>query len=296
MSEVILELRGVHKSFGRAGAKPVLTGVDLAISRGRVLGLLGKNGAGKTTLLKCALGLMRMSAGTATIFGEDSWNLSAEAKARIGYVPQKLEFQGWLKVRQTLAYFGSFYPRWNGVLVELLRERWELDAEARVGTLSAGQVQKLGLLVAMGHEPELLVLDEPAASLDPEARRAFLAAVVDIAADWRRTVILSTHLTSDLERVATDIVILKNGTVFYDGAMDDLKESVRSLVVTSDRALPSRADIPGVLAYEIMGNHAVITLAGVTPSLVDELERTYKADVEVRDLTLEDIFVEMHRG
>src|SRR5262245_52076766 len=139
MSDVILELSGVFKSFGKVEAKHVLKGVDLVVPRGRVVGLLGKNGAGKSTLLKCALGLMRTTSGTATVFGESSWDLSPETKARIGYVPQKLEFQAWMKVRHIIAYFGSFYPRWNSMLVESLRKRWELDADARVSTLSGGQ-------------------------------------------------------------------------------------------------------------------------------------------------------------
>ena len=292
MTETVLELHGVSKSFQK---KRVLERIDLSIKPGSVVGLLGKNGAGKTTLLKCALGLLKTDSGSSRIFGEDSWDLSGETKARIGYVPQKLNFYIWMKVRQMIAYYAAFYPRWNSPLTTSLLSRWELDPEARVGKLSEGQVQKLGLVLAMGHEPDLLILDEPAASLDPQARRTFLSALVEIAGDHNRTVILSTHLTSDLERVASDIVLLKSGFVSYSGSMDELKDSVRSVTLTTEGKRISGLELPGILSCEIHDNHAVITMKGVTDEMISGLESKYSATAEVRDLTLEDIFVEVHR-
>jgi ABC-2 type transport system ATP-binding protein len=293
VTDTVLELQGVSKSFKQ---QSVLERIDFSVSRGSVVGLLGKNGAGKTTLLKCALGLLKTTAGTSRIFGEDSWDLSAATKARIGYVPQKLDFYVWMKVRQMIAYYGAFYPAWNDALTSSLIRNWELDPESLIGKLSEGQVQKLGLILAMGHEPDLLILDEPAASLDPQARRTFLAAVVEIAGNHNRTVILSTHLTSDLERVASDIVLLKSGVISYSGSMDELKDSVKSLTLTTERALPAVLDLPGMLRCDVRGNHAVLTMQGVTPDTIRILESKYAATVETRDLTLEDIFVEVHRA
>src|SRR6185295_5368502 len=230
MPDAELEMKGVSKSFEKT---EVLRNIDLSVVRGRVVGLLGKNGAGKSTLLKCALGLMKPNSGTATIFGEDVWNLSGDAKARIGYVPQKISLYDWMRVRHMIAYYAAFYPSWNDGLTAELVKKWELPSDDRVGKLSEGQLQKLALVLALGHEPDLLILDEPAASLDPQARRTFLAAVVEIASNPNRTVILSTHLTSDLERVASDIVMLKSGVIQYSGSMDDLKESVKSIRLTA---------------------------------------------------------------
>ena len=292
MSEAILELIGITKSFD---GQPVLRGIDLAIPRGRVVGLLGKNGAGKTTLLKCALGLLKIDAGKATVFGESAWALSGPSKARIGYVPQRTELYGWMRVRQMIAYIAAFYPTWNSSLSSSLLKRWELNGEDRVGKLSEGQLQKLSLILAMGHEPELLILDEPAASLDPEARRTFLSAVIDVATHQNRTVILSTHITSDLERVASDVVMLKSGAVNYFGTMDDLKDSVKSLRLTARRAFPDHLDLPGVLNFRTDDHDALLTMRGVDDDLIHRLETTYAAKVEVRDLNLEDIFVEVHR-
>jgi ABC-2 type transport system ATP-binding protein len=228
--EGILELKGVTKSFG---SHTVLHGIDLAIPRGRVVGLLGKNGAGKTTLLKCALGLLRVDAGSASLFGENAWNVSGKTKSRIGYVPQRVDLYPWMRVRHMINYTAAFYPGWNRSLSSELLKRWELNEDDVVGKLSEGQLHKLGLILGMSHEPELLILDEPAASLDPQARRAFLSAVVEIASEENRTVVLSTHITSDLERVASDVALLKAGTVQYFGSLDDLKDSVKSLRLTT---------------------------------------------------------------
>ena len=221
MNEAAVELRGIVKSYG---SKRVLTGVDLSIPKGAVVGLLGTNGAGKTTLLKCALGLIRPQAGTARLLDEDAWSLSAQAKMRIGYVPQVVRLYPWMKVRHLIDYTAAFYPNWNPTLVERLTREWSIPLDDRVGPLSVGQLQKLAILLAIGHDPELLLLDEPAASLDPLARRQFLQMLIDIAEPGKRTVLFSTHITSDLERVADRVAILKSGRILWHGQLDDLKE------------------------------------------------------------------------
>ncbi len=185
-TQAVLRMRGVTKAYGK---KMVLDHLDLDVPAGTVLGLLGKNGAGKTTLIKCSLGLAKPQSGEVTILGEPAWELTGPTKSRLGYVPQVIQLYPWMKVRQVIAYTASFYPRWNQELIDRLLREWELPAEDRVGPLSVGQLQKLAILLALGHEPELLVLDEPAASLDPAARRSFLRTVLDITADGKRTVI-----------------------------------------------------------------------------------------------------------
>jgi ABC-2 type transport system ATP-binding protein len=221
MNDAAIELRGIVKSYGK---KQVLTGLDLAVPKGSVLGLLGTNGAGKTTLIKCALGLIRPQQGEARLLGEDSWNLSAEAKARISYVPQVVTLYPWMKVRHLIDYTAAFYPNWNHELVARLTEEWDIPREDRIGPLSVGQLQRVAILLALGHEPELLILDEPAASLDPLARRKFLQMIIELAEPGKRTVLFSTHITSDLERVADSVAILKSGRITWHGLLEDLKE------------------------------------------------------------------------
>ena len=165
-----LALQGVDVAFG---TQRVLHGLDWSLPTGQVVGLLGRNGAGKTTLLETLLGLREPDAGQALLFGQPSLALSDDARARIGYVPQRSDLFEWLTADQLLAYFRSFYPRWNTAKVDGLMARWDIARDKPIGKLSGGQQQRLSIVRALAHEPELLVLDEPVASLDPAGRRDF---------------------------------------------------------------------------------------------------------------------------
>lgn len=289
----VIQLRNVVKRYDN---RPVLDGVDLDVPRGAVLGLLGTNGAGKTTLIKCALGLVRPHEGECRVFGQDSWWLDADGKSRLGYVPQTVQLYPWMRVRHLLRYTASFYPRWDQPLVDRLVADWDLPPDQRVGTLSVGQQQKLSIVLAVGPSPELLVLDEPVASLDPLARRQFIQLVVDTASPGQgRTVLFSTHITSDLERVADRVAILRNGRIAYHGLLDDLKDSVKRLHVAAPDALPPRLDVPGTLHEHVAGREAVLSVHGDPAHAIANIERRWRgASVDVQDLNLEDIFLEMH--
>jgi ABC-2 type transport system ATP-binding protein len=283
----------LHKNFGD---KHVLRGIDLAVSSGTVLGLLGQNGSGKSTLLKCALGLLRLTSGQAAVLGDDAWRLSAATKARLGYVPQEVVSYPWMRVRQVIAYTAAFYPTWNQPLVDRLCLQWHLPLEDRTGILSTGQLQTLGIVLALGHEPELLILDEPVASLDPSARRQFLKTLLEIIDKPGRTVVFSTHITSDLERVANRVALLKEGQIAFHGELDELKERVKRLRITARGELPASFAVPGALHTEIGGNAATVSVASFDEHLVDDLRAAWNADVAVHDLNLEEIFVEMHQS
>jgi ABC-2 type transport system ATP-binding protein len=293
MNQPVMLVTNLRKQFG---TKEVLRGVNLEIEPGTVLGLLGANGSGKTTLIKCALGLLRATSGQPTIFGEDSWNLSAAAKARLGYVPQEVTSYPWMRVRQVIAYTAAFYPKWDGPFVNKLCERWHVPLEDRVGSLSTGQLQTVGILLALGHHPEFLVLDEPVASLDPSARRQFLRTLLETLEEQRQTILFSTHITSDLERVAQRVAILGNGEIRFHGELDELKDRVKRLRITARRELPSSFAVPGALRCEVTGSHATVSVADFDERLVTEMRETWDADVLVNDLNLEEIFVEMHDG
>jgi ABC-2 type transport system ATP-binding protein len=292
MSDTMLDLRGVSKSFGH---KLVLEEVDLTLPAGSVLGLVGKNGSGKTTLIKCALGLQRPQRGDVRILGEPACELSAAGKERLGYVPQKIDLYPWMNIRQITAYTGAFYPRWNKALVERLLREWELNPEDRVGLLSVGQTQKLAIVLALGHDPDLLVLDEPAASLDPVARRQFLETLLEMVG--ARTVLFSTHITSDLERVADRVAILKDGKIVYSSELDALKDSVKRLHVQASAPLPNGSfRVPGILHAKVTGNEAVVSVQDFTADLPERIAQQWSASVAVQDLNLEDIFLELHHG
>src|SRR4051812_25720448 len=293
MNEPVMRVEQLRKSFG---AKEVLRGIDLAIEPGTVLGLLGANGSGKTTLIKCALGLLRPTAGRVNVFSENSWDLTAGAKARLGYVPQEVTSYPWMRVRQVIAYTAAFYPRWNDAFVAKLCYQWHLPLEERVGSLSTGQLQTVGIVLALGHKPELLVLDEPVASLDPSARRQFLRTLLDLLQVHQQTILFSTHITSDLERVAQRVAILGDGKIRFDGELDDLKDRVKRLRISARHDLPASFAVPGSLRCEVVGSHATVSVADFDERLVNEMRQTWDAEVSVNDLNLEEIFVEMHDG
>jgi ABC-2 type transport system ATP-binding protein len=293
MNESVLQLDNLRKSFG---PKEVLGGIDLAIAPGTVLGLLGANGSGKTTLIKCALGLLRPTGGGARVFGENAWDLSAAAKARLGYVPQEVTSYPWMRVRQVVAYTAAFYAEWDQPFVDELCGRWHVPLEDRVGALSTGQLQTVGIVLALGHRPEFLVLDEPVASLDPSARRQFLRTVLEMLEDDKHTILFSTHITSDLERVAQRVAILGDGKVRFLGELDELKDRVKRLRITARRDLPASFAVPGALRCEVDGASATVSVANFDERLVADMRTTWEADVAVHDLNLEEIFVEMHDG
>lgn len=289
MTDHLLETRSLVKRFGK---RTVLSGCDLVVPTGSVTGLLGGNGAGKTTLLRCLLGLAKPDAGSALTFGEQAWDLSAAAKLRLGYVPQTPSLYGSMQVDRLIAYIGSFYPTWDHVLAERLREQWSIPATAYTGTLSPGETQRLALVLALAHRPELLVLDEPAASLDPVGRRQFLEAVVQ-SASAGVTVLLSTHLCSDLERVADRVAVLKGGRITVQAGVDELKEQVKRLRVSA--SLPRNLPVAGLLSRRDSEDGCVLAVHGDAEALRQRLVSDFAADVTVDNLGLEDIAVELLR-
>jgi ABC-2 type transport system ATP-binding protein len=202
----------------------VLTGVDLALQPGSVLGLIGRNGAGKSTLIRAMLGLLEPLAGTALVFGEPALKLSDATKARIAYVPQQPEALAWLTAQQMLDYVGRFYPRWDAAFVKATLARWQIQPNKLLAKLSPGERQRVDLIRALASQPELLVLDEPAAALDPVARRDLLREVALRAGEAGTTVLFSTHIVSDLERVASEVAFLHEGKLLMRCELDETKE------------------------------------------------------------------------
>jgi ABC-2 type transport system ATP-binding protein len=294
MPEPVINVRGLQKSYGRFRQKLVLKGVDLAVSPGTVMGLVGTNGEGKSTLIKCLLGLLKSTGGEMRVFGEDPWDLSPEAKARIGYVPQEPALLPWMTVRQQLTYAAAFFPSWDESFAAELVCQWGLPGDERLGSLSLGQKQKVAIVLALAHRPELLILDEPVASLDPVARRKFLESLMQATEDGERTVLFSTHITSDLERIASHVAMLKDGRIAVCEELDQLKDRVKRLRILAGQDLPRSFAIGGALRTEVQGRSALVAMASVDEGLVQELRTRWNADVSVEDLNLEEIFMEMH--
>jgi ABC-2 type transport system ATP-binding protein len=292
MSEPVAGTQNLGKRFG---SKEALIDVTAEVGPGDVIGVLGKNGAGKTTLLEVLLGFSAPSVGSSQVFGENSMTLSAQAKARIGFVPQQDELLGMLTGKQQYCLIAAFHERWDSALVERLVTDWEVPMDRVIQTLSVGERQKLSVLLALGHHPDLLVLDEPVASLDPIARRRFFQELFDIAASTTRAVLFSSHIVSDLERTANKVWIIKDGRLYWQGDVDALKESVVRLHVRGKTPLPLDIPVPHRLASRVEGNRATVAVAHWSSVQRDALAEELKADIDVEPLGLEEIFIELHK-
>jgi ABC-2 type transport system ATP-binding protein len=289
MTSPIVHINAVSKAFG---GQPVLQGLDWRIAPGKVIGLLGRNGAGKSTLIECVLGLREPDAGGITLFGEPAGALSEAARARIGYVPQQSDLYEWLTPLQMLEYFKVLYPRWNDAKVQGLMQRWGFGPDLcnkQIGRLSGGEKQRLSIVRALAHEPELLVLDEPVASLDPVGRRDFLRELVEGVIERDTTVIFSTHILSDLERVALDLAFLKDGRIELQAPLDELLESARR--ITGSAAAMQDLRVTGEIRRQRDSDGNVSVLARLSAAEASALGAAHP--VRIDTLGLEDLFVEV---
>jgi len=292
MTSAHVSAEKLGKSFG---PKRVLDGVSFAVQPGDVVGVLGKNGAGKTTLLELMLGFTPASTGSVRIFGHDSYRMPADAKARVGFVPQQDELLSPLSAGDQIRLIASFYRQWDQPLIERLCADWGVDPDARVRSMSVGERQKLSILLALGHRPDVLILDEPVASLDPIARRQFLEQIVEVASDGQRSVVFSSHIVSDIERLANRIWILKEGRFYWNGDLDSLKESFVRVHIRGEHPLPEQLVIPHAVTVRRQGAHAMAIVSDWSEGAQEAIESASGATVDVETLSLEEIFVELHR-
>ena len=248
--ENVIRLEGLTRRFGPQVA---LDGVSLTVPQGVVFGLVGANGAGKTTLIRHVLGLLRASAGSVRVFGRDPVADPAGVLSRVGYLSEENDLPGWMRVGELLRYTRAFYPRWDEAYAGELRRAFELDPAAKIRHLSKGQRARAGLLVALAYRPALLVLDEPSSGLDPLVRRDILGAIIRTIAEEGRTVLFSSHLLPEVERVADRVVLLHQGRVVFNSALDDIKETHRCLTLRFGEARPRPPALAGVLAWDGAG-------------------------------------------
>ena len=209
-----------------AESKTILGGITLDIPRGAVVGIVGRNGAGKSSLLRTMVGLAVPSMGTATLLGRQALDIDDGTRARLGYVAQTPDLFEWLTVTQHLELLGKAYPGWEQKYCMELAARFDLPLADKVSKLSGGDKQKLAVVLALAHRPDVLVLDEPVSHLDPLTRRDFMRALFsDGAGDT--TIVISSHLLSDLERVVSHVAFIREGFLQLFDAWDAILEHVR---------------------------------------------------------------------
>jgi ABC-2 type transport system ATP-binding protein len=289
MTDTVLTLERLSKRFD---GNTVLKDISARVQAGEVIGLLGLNGAGKTTLLETALGFALPDGGSVSWFDRHpAATLPEDVKHRIGFVPQEDELLQQMTGTAYLRLIRGFYRHWHAALIDRLAAEWALPLDTRIGKLSLGQRQKLSILSALGHEPEVLILDEPVASLDPVARRQFLKEIVAMNADQGRTVLFSTHIVSDLERVAQRVWILKEGRLAVDEPIDVLKE--RTVRVHLNGREPAGL-LDGLPAPASRRRHGAGEVLLFTEWEAAHAERLAGTGATVEALGLEDIFLELH--
>jgi ABC-2 type transport system ATP-binding protein len=285
--EFVFEASGLTKTFGTLTA---LDGVDVRVRRPAIVGLLGKNGSGKTTLIRHLMGLQLPSGGSATTLGRSSAELGHDELVHIGYVPQEIRLLDWMTVEQHLRYVSCFYPKWDREREEQLLEGLELEASTAVGALSTGNLQKLAIMLAVCHHPQLLVLDEPVSDLDPIVRARLLEFLLELFREDEVAILVSSHVLRDVEKVVDWVLCLDRGRIITDAALDELKERYSEwLVVSKDGSLPEQFSESFVLAQEVSGREARL-LVREDVSEIEPFRTAHNVDVTGRPLNLEEMF------
>jgi ABC-2 type transport system ATP-binding protein len=288
MEQAVVDVSGVSRSFGH---KTALDNVSFRAAAGQVYGLVGSNGAGKTTLLKHLLGLLRATTGSVRVFGLDPVRDPAGVLSRIGYLSEEHELPEWMRVDELMRYTQAFHPTWDASYARELLETFALDPAKKVKELSKGMRAQAGLIVAVAHRPELLILDEPSSGLDAVVRRDILDAIVRAVADDGRTVIFSSHLLDEVERMSDHVTMIQDGRVTLSGVLDD----VRGTYQRSRVHFVDHFDRPPVLETALVIEGGGRAWNVVHSGSLEHFHQSVRARggevVESRDATLEEIFL-----
>jgi ABC-2 type transport system ATP-binding protein len=286
----VVRTQDLTKHYGRTVA---LESLDLTVPPGLVFGCLGPNGSGKTTTIRLLVGLLRPTRGGAEVLGIDVRRHPDEVQARVGYLPGDFKAYPDLTGEQYLRFLGNLRGGVEWSAVVLLAKRLELDLARRIGTLSHGNRQKVGIMQAFMSDPDVLVLDEPTTGLDPLMQREFLELVRE-ARDAGRTVFLSSHILSEVEAVADVVGILRRGRLVVVDSVESLKATARrwiDLTFAGEPPAEVLAAVPGVREVQTSGSTAHLVVEGSTADLVAALAPYRVEDVVAQEVDLEEIFL-----
>src|SRR5262245_51348767 len=287
-SPPVVQINRLTRQFGAAKA---LDEVSLVIPSGGVFGLIGGNGAGKTTLIKHILGMLRAQTGFVRVFGLDPVENPVGTLGRIGYLSEDRDLPDWMSVTELMRYTQAFFPTWDKAYAEELRDMFDLDPKAKIRNLSRGQRARAGLLAALAHRPELLVLDEPSSGLDPVVRRDILGAIIRTIADEGRTVLFSSHLLDEVERVADQVTIIHQGRLILTSPMDEIKETHRRVTLRFDEPFERPPVLVGSTSHEGHGAEWTYVCTGSSEQLRRAAESIGATVVEDAALSLDEVFV-----
>jgi len=287
-SESIITVRDLTCRFGK---KTALDRISFEVQAGRVFGLVGENGAGKTTLMKHILGALTPQSGSVRVLGIEPTRNPAALLAKIGYMSEDRDLPRWMRVKELLRYTQAFYPDWDEAYAERMRQEFRLDADAKIRNLSRGEMAKAGLLLALAHRPPVLLLDEPSSGLDAVARREILAVVVRSVAEEGRTVLFSSHLLDEVERVADDVAMIHEGKLALLSSMDDIRTTHQRRVVQFVNEIVKFPDALGVIHVEGEGREWAVISHGDADVTRKALEALGAKIVEESTPSLDTVFV-----
>jgi ABC-2 type transport system ATP-binding protein len=270
--------------------------LNLHVAQGTVYGLLGRNGAGKSTTIKMLLGMAHPSYGQAQLFGEDAAQLRPQTRGRIAYLAEGHPLYRWMTIGQAVKFSRAFYARWNQRLLEQILDHFELSPKRRIRRLSRGQQAQVALALAVAADPELLILDDPTLGLDTVVRRDFLESLIQIIQRRGRTILFSSHILGDVERVADRIGILVDGVLRVDCPTDHFKQSLRKVVLEFSGTPPEVPSCAGLVNERVVGRKLELVLVGFSDEHRQLFESLHPRNIEVIDFNLEDAFIEYTRG
>lgn len=283
---------GVRRRFG---SNIALDGVGFTVGPGSVLGLIGRNGAGKTTALRLALGVLWPDDGTIRTLGLDPVGRGAEVATRVALLSEETALYPWMTVAEILRFTAALHPRWDRALAERLSSQLDLDPAKRIRELSRGTRAKVALILAVAPRPELLLLDDPTAGLDPLVRREVLDGVLEAVAEGGGAVVYASHLVHDVERVADRVIVLDGGTIRVEGELEELKARIRRARAVFDGDAPPGDAVDGAIDAVADGRLLTVTADARAGALESSLRRLGAREVAIETLPLEEILVALLR-
>lgn len=278
------------------GGRAVVNALDLQIPRGCVYGLLGRNGAGKSTIIKMLTGMIRPDFGTAELFGEDVETLSPSGRRRVAYIAEGHPLYGGMTIDKVEKFQRAFYPAWNSELFAQIIDHFRLPRNKWLMRLSNGQRAQVSLALAVAPDPELLILDDPTLGLDTVVRRDFLESMIQIIQREGRTILFSSHILGDVERVADRIGILVDGVLRVDCPTDHFKQSLRKMVLDFPGTPKPFPKMDGILSDRVSGRRRELVIANFTDEHRAAAEELQPAAIDFVEFNLEDAFIEYTRG
>jgi len=290
-ADIVLETQNLTKYYGRTLAVDHL---NLRVRRGCIYGLLGRNGAGKTTAIKLMLGMLGPTTGKSSVLGCDSQDLTAQVRGRVGYVSEGHRLFGWMTIGELERFQRAFFPgQWDGGLFDDMLDYFQLSKSRKIKRLSNGQRAQVSLAAAIAPDPELLIMDDPTLGLDAAIRRQFLEGMIQLIQRRGKTIVFSSHILSDVERVADRVAIIDQGVLRADCPLEQFRKAVRKVRFSFAQSVPSDINIAGLLHKKQNENELELTLIGTSDKQVQAwagaVGATYHKYI---DMNLEDQFIE----